>query len=248
MRDKTHIATDIRGYAQRVGRWDENGDIYHRCPECSALTDNEWVAIPVHNGYITGEIRVCMDSKCLRKARRNLNNGKTRLGIPQFDNPGNSTAAYREMVLGELFLEVRDSDENAPATPTRSIEGQGAPQTRSLSVQYPESSHTAMSREDIVSALIEESGMVCQGCYRVFDDPLYLELDHIRPRSDGGEDHIANRVLLCGPCNRIKSNKLTLSGLQDHNIKAGRMMAQPAHDKAIPLPQSLNLLEQGELT
>ena len=28
---------------------------------------------------------------------------------------------------------------------------------------------------------------------------------------------------LCGPCNRIKSNRLTLSGLRAENAKRGRM-------------------------
>ena len=31
------------------------------------------------------------------------------------------------------------------------------------------------------------------------------------------------RLLLCGPCNRIKSNRLTLSGLRAENNKRGRM-------------------------
>ena len=56
-----------------------------------------------------------------------------------------------------------------------------------------------------------------------FEDPFYLGLDHETPRSDGGLNHIWNRLLLCGPCNRIKSNRLTLSGLRAENQKRGRM-------------------------
>lgn len=80
-----------------------------------------------------------------------------------------------------------------------------------------------MSRAEMVEFLIEQNGMVCRGCDREFDDPLYLELDHNTPRSDGGLNHISNRLLLCGPCNRIKSNTLTLSGLRRENAKRGRM-------------------------
>ena len=80
-----------------------------------------------------------------------------------------------------------------------------------------------MTRDDMVSQLIEEYGSRCQGCDRVFDDPRYLELDHNTPRSDGGLNHISNRVLLCGPCNRVKSNTLTLSGLREHNRQMGWM-------------------------
>ena len=80
-----------------------------------------------------------------------------------------------------------------------------------------------MTRAEMKQTLIDEAGMVCQGCNREFDDHLYLELDHNLPRSDGGPNHIDNRVLLCGPCNRIKSNTLTLTGLRRHNEKHGRM-------------------------
>ena len=51
----------------------------------------------------------------------------------------------------------------------------------------------------------------------------YLELDHNTPRSDGGINHLSNRILLCGQCNRLKSNALTLSGLGRENKKLGYM-------------------------
>ena len=80
-----------------------------------------------------------------------------------------------------------------------------------------------MSTEEIKASLIELDGLICQGCDRTFDDPSYLEVDHIVPRSDGGVDHISNRMLVCGPCNRIKSNRYTLSGLRHENARRGRM-------------------------
>ena len=80
-----------------------------------------------------------------------------------------------------------------------------------------------MSRREMQEFLIGRNGIVCAGCDREFDDPLYLELDHNTPRSAGGLNHISNRLLLCGPCNRIKSNKLTLSELRAENARRGRM-------------------------
>ena len=74
--------------------------------------------------------------------------------------------------------------------------------------------------------LLEQQEGKCAGCGREYDDPLIWEIDHITPRSDGGVNHHSNRCLLCPPCNRIKSNTLTLSGLQRENRKRGRMAAQ----------------------
>ncbi len=73
--------------------------------------------------------------------------------------------------------------------------------------------------------LLASQGAKCQGCDRVFDDPWYLELDHNIPRSDGGLKHIGNRILLCGPRNRLKSNIYTLSGLRRESKKGGHMAA-----------------------
>ena len=80
-----------------------------------------------------------------------------------------------------------------------------------------------MSRAEMYEYLLAQHGQRCQGCDRVFDDPRYLELDHNTPRSDGGLNHITNRVLLCGPCNRAKSNTYTLSGLRRLNRANGWM-------------------------
>ena len=80
-----------------------------------------------------------------------------------------------------------------------------------------------MSRSEMYDLLLSQNGAVCQGCDRKFDDIRYLELDHNTPRSDGGLNHVSNRVLLCSPCNRAKSNHLTLSGLRKLNKQRGWM-------------------------
>ena len=79
------------------------------------------------------------------------------------------------------------------------------------------------TRAEMYEHLLDQNGPICQGCDRTFDDPRYLELDHNTPRSDGGLNHISNRVLLCGPCNKLKSNTFTLSGLRKENNKRGYM-------------------------
>lgn len=82
------------------------------------------------------------------------------------------------------------------------------------------------TRQQMYEHLLDQHGCRCQGCDRVFDDQRYLELDHNTPRADGGLNHITNRVLLCGPCNKLKSNTYTLSGLRRQNKKLGYMYSQ----------------------
>lgn len=80
-----------------------------------------------------------------------------------------------------------------------------------------------MSRAEMYEHLLKQDGSKCQGCDRVFDDKRYLQLDHNTPRSDRGLNHISNRILLCGPCNNLKSNTYTLSGLRRENNRRSYM-------------------------
>ena len=100
--------------------------------------------------------------------------------------------------------------------------GEAAPFLRpKVEVQEPRGPR--MSRAQMYEHLLGQHGPKCQGCDRTFDDPRYLELDHNTPRSDGGLNHVSNRILLCGPCNKLKSNTYTLSGLRRQNRKLGYM-------------------------
>ncbi|MCY3813771.1 MAG: DNA methyltransferase [Gammaproteobacteria bacterium] len=118
-----------------------------------------------------------------------------------------------------LFGRVNAVDE----VPQRTDEGEtGAPFLR-VKVRVKEPSGPRWSRREMYEYLLGQHGAKCQGCDRTFDDPRYLELDHNTPRSDGGINHISNRILLCGPCNRLKSNTYTLTGLRRQNKKLGHM-------------------------
>jgi len=81
-------------------------------------------------------------------------------------------------------------------------------------------------------------GVVCAGCGRVLERE-FMQLDHILPKAEGGANHILNRVLLCGPCNRRKRNYLTLAGLRRENKKKAvswmkdETEAKRAQDKAL---------------
>ena len=107
--------------------------------------------------------------------------------------------------------------------PKRTDDGETPAPFLKVKQSIPEPPGVKMSREEIRGLLLTRQGIKCQGCDRTFDDERYLELDHNTPRSDGGLNHISNRILLCSPCNRAKSNQYTLSGLRRINKKKGWM-------------------------
>ena len=122
---------------------------------------------------------------------------------------------------GELFTggQITYSTE----LPLRTDDGQEAAPFLRVKERIIEPAGRKLSRSEMYDFLLTQYGAKCQGCYRFFDDPRYLELDHNTPRSDGGLNHISNRILLCGPCNKLKSNQYTLSGLRRQNKKLGYM-------------------------
>ena len=71
--------------------------------------------------------------------------------------------------------------------------------------------------------LIERDGKRCQGCGWEPPYPDYLQVDHKKPKTLKGKDDMTNYALLCTPCNRKKSNKLTLRELQNVRVEEGRM-------------------------
>ena len=107
--------------------------------------------------------------------------------------------------------------------PERSDGGGEAVPFLQVTERYAEPDGPRMSRAEMYEHLLRQHGQRCQGCDRTFDDSRYLELDHNTPRKDGGLNHITNRVLLCGPCNRLKAHRFTLSGLREQNRKLSYM-------------------------
>ena len=107
--------------------------------------------------------------------------------------------------------------------PERTDDGDEAAPFLRVKVRVKEPGGPRWTRAEMYAHLLDQHGPRCQGCDRTFDDPRYLQLDHNTPRSDGGLNHVSNRVLLCGPCNRAKSNIYTLSGLRRLNKRNGWM-------------------------
>ncbi len=140
--------------------------------------------------------------------------GREWVGIDIWDN-AHQTVVDRLRDEGELFGKVHYATE----PPERTDDGETSAPFLRVKQAVREPHGPRMSRAEMYNILLSRQGPKCQGCDRKFDDPRYLELDHNTPRADGGINHISNRVLLCGPCNRAKSNVYTLSGLRRLNKK-----------------------------
>ena len=124
----------------------------------------------------------------------------------------------------EIIQLIETAGKNQPPHSTPISKTETDATIASTDAQIPEPPNTPMNRAEMYDFLLTHYGLQCQGCGRIFDDVRYLELDHKTPRSDGGSDHISNRILLCGPCNRAKGNRYTLSGLRQLNKKNGWMV------------------------
>ncbi len=139
------------------------------------------------------------------------------LVAPKYTRKTKSTAQTFLFAKDMLFISK---------VPTRTDDGEEAVPFLKTKLKVDEPKDEKRTRAEKLEYLLDQQGCKCQGCDREFDDPRYLELDHNTPRSDGGWNHISNRILLCGPCNKLKSNTYTLSGLRRQNEKLGYMAGE----------------------
>ena len=134
----------------------------------------------------------------------------------------------RELVASRLDYEEIVAHVPYKTEPaTRTDDGLAAVPFLKPKFKVKETKGPKMSRDDMIAALHDRDGHGCMGCgfKAPEDDYRFLQLDHNLPRSDGGSNDIGNRILLCGPCNMLKSNMFTLSGLRRENKKRGYMKA-----------------------
>ena len=150
------------------------------------------------------------------------------VGIDIWDN---AIKTVKERLAKEKFMATESANERLALYnlnyrndfPERTDDGETSAPFLRVKQRVREPQGERWTRDQMYKHLLDQNGPRCQGCDRVFDDSRYLELDHNTPRSDGGINHISNRILLCGPCNKLKSNTYTLSGLRKENKKRGHM-------------------------
>ena len=68
----------------------------------------------------------------------------------------------------------------------------------------------------MLQMLTQQFGIRCWACLFNYPDTDYYDLDHVRPKNDGGENDLSNRSVLCTPCNRkVKRASLSLTGVRE---------------------------------
>lgn len=84
--------------------------------------------------------------------------------------------------------------------------------------------HGTFTQKRSKALLVRRFGLICWGCGTKTEA---LQVDHIRARKAkygiAGDDELYNLALLCGPCNRRKSNTMTMGGLRWSNRNNSRL-------------------------
>ena len=106
--------------------------------------------------------------------------------------------------------------------PERTDDGEAA--APELMLVSPKPTGRRIPIREVRERLIVRDGLRCQGCGWEPHQVDYLQVDHNRPKTLGGKDEMDNYALLCDPCNRKKSNKLTLWELRQERASDGDWM------------------------
>ena len=116
--------------------------------------------------------------------------------------------------------------------PVRTDDGETAP---SRSPVYRRRKPATMRRAEMLAILTAQWGIRCWGCG--FEPPSveYLDLDHLFPESEGGSNELPNRAPLCSPCNKRKSNTMTLTALRRLNKRESRWYGSPDIEQRIDI-------------
>ena len=155
--------------------------------------------------------------------------GAHRLVLERLESEQLAVPEPKDRRHGEQMQLLTFGDVHYVSTPPqRSDENEVAAPMLKVKLRRPLEAWEKLSHNAIVEHLTKaqqferDDLVICAGCGRALEHE-FMELDHVLPRSDGGANDISNRILLCGPCNRRKSNALTLSGLVRENKKEAWM-------------------------
>ena len=119
----------------------------------------------------------------------------------------NANMAWNDIV--RVFKEAPErTDDGEPAAPDLVLR---SPKQKEKRISVPEARKQLELRD----------GMRCRGCGWVPPRLEYLHVDHKKPKKLEGANTLKNLVLLCEPCNRLKSYKMSLAQLRDWRYEQG---------------------------
>ena len=146
--------------------------------------------------------------------------GRQWIGIDIREESGDVIRERLEREVSESM--AWDAIVRTPTTaPERTDDGEEAAPELFLEPSKPKESR--ISAPEARESLAKRDGLRCRGCGW---EPPYLDfmhVDHKKSRKLKGKESMSNFALLCEPCNRKKSYKLTLQELQAARVEEGRM-------------------------
>ena len=115
-----------------------------------------------------------------------------------------------------------DAIVRTPTTAPERTDG-GEPAAPELFLEPSKPKEKRISVPEAREALAKRDGLRCRGCGYVPPYLDFMHVDHKKPKKLKGKESLSNFALLCEPCNRKKSYKLTLTELQAARVEDGRM-------------------------
>ena len=99
--------------------------------------------------------------------------------------------------------------------PTRTDAGDNAAPEQALPMSTLGFRRRRWSDKVMLQMFTQQFGIRCWACLFDYPDTDYYDLDHVRPKNDGGLNDLPNRAVLCKPCNqKVKRDSLSLTGVR----------------------------------
>lgn len=101
-------------------------------------------------------------------------------------------------------------------------------------------------RQEKRLAIYLRDNLACIYCGAAVENGVQLTLDHIRPRSNGGNNEASNLVTACNSCNSARGNRSvssfcdTVAAYLNHGVTADQIMRniRNATRRTLPLAQA----------
>ena len=123
---------------------------------------------------------------------------------------------YLPLSVSKLYERIGDTNVQIEREPPIRTDG-GAPKRDAFSKKELITCQEDKGKNKGKKVFFLRQNGVCNGCFNDHFGCRPMDIDHIRPLSDGGKDVPENKQLLCPSCNRTKSDKT-----MEHLWKANR--------------------------